>query len=219
MSTTGGDTKRRTSMDESFGKDSRNSSSTGTHDVDGLLSRELMRLSLVDRNAIHEEVHGVRCLAVLETPELIRISLKEFQRELDKADTKPTITGHDRSIPRSTKRAYNKIIKMHKGSSSSAHFAIDNDDFRLRFLRCELFDVPRAVQRFHNYLDFAYDYFGEISLKRPIRMTDFTKAEFKVFRKGNFQVLPFRDNSGRRVVVVIGGMGTHSDLNLRVRMH
>ena len=49
--------------------------------VDDLLSRELLKLSLNDRTAIHEEIHGVRCLAVQETPELIVAALIEFQTE------------------------------------------------------------------------------------------------------------------------------------------
>ena len=53
-------------------------------DVDTLLSNELMRLSISDRNAIQEEIHGVRCLAPEETPELLQSSLCQLALELDR---------------------------------------------------------------------------------------------------------------------------------------
>ena len=204
-------------------------------DIDGVLSQELMKMSIVDRNAILEEIHGVRCLAIQETPELIRKSLQEFRRELDK-ETGSNSNNNDLS---SKSLAYHLLLNQqqqlkrqgnreNKAADSSTttktkhrsdpgyNYAIDNDNFRLRFLRCELFDVQKAVRRFYNYLDYAYEYWGEVALKRPIRFTDFTKAELKLFRKGFFQLLPFRDSCGRRVMVVLGGMDPHQDIRARV---
>jgi hypothetical protein len=197
-------------------------------EIDGLLSRELMQTSLIDRNSIFEEIHGVRCLAVEETPELIQKSLQEFQKELDK----------DQESSRSSSEAYRILLvrkreRQSRPSSNTTNFntdhnkkqyhgdpdynyAIDDEDFRLRFLRCELFDVPSAVKRFYNYLSLVHDYWGSVALDRPIRITDFTKSELKVFRMGFYQLLPFRDSSGRRMMVVLGGMKVHEDPSARV---
>ena len=173
---------------------------------DKVLSQELMQMSVVDRNAILEEIHGAACLAIQETPELIRKSLEEFQEELDDKQI------HRPSFKRS---AYRVLLSRQKQGRKNPNYALE-DNFWLRFLRCELFDVPKAVRRFCNYLDYAYEYWGNVALERPIRLTDFSKAEIKVFRKGFFQLLPFRDSSGRRVMMFLGGMDPHKDLRARV---
>ena len=51
--------------------------------VEGVLLRELMELSVQDRNDFQEEIHGVRCLAPNETPELLNESQSMLQWELD----------------------------------------------------------------------------------------------------------------------------------------
>ena len=55
-----------------------------TQSIDDLLSSELLKLSLQDRNAINEEIHGVRCLALPETPALLETGLKEFEEALQR---------------------------------------------------------------------------------------------------------------------------------------
>jgi hypothetical protein len=217
--------------------------------VDELLSKEMLQLSVKDRNDIQEEIHGVKCLAVEETPELISKALKELSNEID------------RHIPDSQKRAYlkslkpiiynnnnNNNIRRHKSnnsninnscsnsdteddpqpdtettSSSSSSPSSDNnnnndhnnkndhnnnlsyihgDDFKLRFLRCDLFDVKKAAKRLVTYLDLLVEIFGAYALKRPICLTDFSKEELRHMRKGLIQMLPYRDRSGRRIIIV-----------------
>jgi len=180
--------------------------------VERILSQSLLKLSIVDRNAILEEIHGVRCLAVKENPELIQRSLKEFQKELDR-DINENGFGNNYD---NNKKAYRLIRKRREQEIPySNNYAMDDKDFRLRFLRCELFDVEKAVLRFCDYLDYAYEYYGEVALERPIRLADFTETDLKMFRKGYFQFLPFRDTSGRRVIVVVGGMASHKDAHTR----
>jgi hypothetical protein len=183
--------------------------------VDDLLAKEMMRLSVKDRNDIQEEIHGVKCLAVDETPELIRASLRKLTEEIDT------------NIPDSQKRAYLQSLQpLHPsypsspvGSGPSRLLSspttqnnnnsnnnnnlsyIHGDDFRLRFLRCDLFDVPRAARRLVTYLDMLLELFGDYALRRPICLSDFSKEELRHMRKGMIQVLPYRDRSGRRIMI------------------
>jgi len=179
--------------------------------VDDLLSKELLQLSVKDRNDIQEEIHGVKCLAVEETPELIRKKLKELSEEIEK------------NIPESQKQAYlqslqysgtcpNSIYSSSERDSSAKSSIsevdsnpkgsyIHGDDFRLRFLRCELFDVSKAAKRFVTYLDMLVELFGDYALRRPICISDFTKEELRHMRKGMIQNLPYRDRSGRRIMI------------------
>jgi len=171
-----------------------------------LLSRELMKLSLTERTAVQEEIHGVRCLAIHETPELIETRLTDFHTELDK-------------IPKDQKRTYEecRVRSMLYRDEEDSCYAL-HDEFKLRFLRVELFDAAKAVQRFVKYLEFVREYWGaDVALKRQVRFSDFDKAEMKLFRKGYFQVLPFRDHSGRRIVTLLGGFDQGTDPLMRTK--
>jgi len=153
--------------------------------VEELLSRELFELSLENRNVFQDEIHGVCCIAPEETPELLQISLRELANELEN------------SIPLDQKRAYLQTKKLKESY-------VNKDAFRLRFLRCELFNVPKAAVRMALFLDLLLDIFGSFALHRPIKLSDFNKRELSEFRKGRLQLLPHRDRggagSGRRII-------------------
>jgi hypothetical protein len=93
-------------------------------------------------------------------------------------------------------------------SSACALYAsyIDTIEFRLRFIRCELFNIKLSVQRFFCYLNFIHDTWGnDILLKNSlITVKDLTKVESKLLSMGLLQVLPYRDRSGRRVITITG---------------
>ena len=155
---------------------------------DNLLSEKLLQLSVTDRNNIQEEIHGVKCLAPEETPQLIEESLRKLANEIDNV------------IPDSQKRAY---LRSQQRKASAAF--VNSRDFRLRFLRCELFDYRKAAQRMVRVCDSLLDLFGTYALERPIKLADFTNAELKILRKGRVQPLPFRDRCGRRICILFPG--------------
>ena len=70
-------------------------------------------------------------------------------------------------------------------------------------MRCELFNVHKAAERFVRYLDFVAEVYGEYALQRPICMSDFNREEMSFLREGKFQLLPYRDRSGRRIVAQV----------------
>ena len=183
--------KRRTMREEQRGNPefaSRIKADSVTH-PESKISEALLKLSVKDRNAIEEEIHGVSCVSPEETPELLNDALEKFHLELTLIDRKP---GFDRAqelleeIPRGQPRSY-----------------INARGFKLRFLRCELFDARKAAKRYAKYLDVIFELHGDIALKRPIRMTDLDREEMSFLRKGHNQVLPVRDRSGRRIMCVV----------------
>ena len=213
--------------------------------VDDLLSNELLKLSVNDRSAIDEEIHGVTCLSPKESPEFLSRSLWAFQNEIDNTNS---------SIPYSKKQIYHDIVnrvswrrttrqleqqqqqQQQQDSSTNIgqqqqqqpipipiekHYVINDMNFRLRFLRCELFDIKKAVLRYFNYLNFINDLWGFdiVSQNTQIGIKDFTKSELKFFKRGLFQILPFRDRSGRRIIVIMGGMGTTNTLIARAKSY
>ena len=179
--------------------------------VDKILTDEMMNLSVKDRNDIQEEIHGVKCLAIEETPELLETALSQLAYQLDEV------------IPDSQKQAYlqsqqpSKDIPEHQRILQELHQLepipqspyVNDTDFRLRFLRCELFDIKKTAKRMIQFLESALDLFGDYALRRPIRISDFTKEETRFMRKGRFQILPNRDRSGRRIVAMLPEQEQH----------
>lgn len=172
------------------GEDNDPSREVDDSEYDKIIANEFGKLSLKQRNELYEEIHGVHTMAIKESPELIEESLKKFQRELDKMDRK-------------SKRSYDIIAKQ-EGNAFSRNL-IQGKEFRLRFLRTELFDVPKAVKRMLGYFNHVLGkIWGEDALKRFDGTMNWFLAkdsEQAVFRMGLIQLLPFRDRSGRKIMV------------------
>jgi len=208
--------------------------------------------SVSARNAIEEEIHGVRCLAIQESEELVHGALSDFREELETgahasndlkrtyykilakrrmaeaelhragyySETNVTNTWNDKKVSNNNSSSVGSIHdespkitrKLEKAITYCRnHYAIDDPNFRLRFLRAELFDVKRAVIRYFNYLNVVHELWGAIALEREVRVSDFNRSESKLLRKGHIQILPFRDRSGRRIVTLLGGMSEDVD--------
>mmetsp|Transcript_3028 Transcript_3028/g.7143 ORF Transcript_3028/g.7143 Transcript_3028/m.7143 type:complete len:487 (-) Transcript_3028:149-1609(-) len=166
--------------------------STVAPDAESLLQEEMMKLSLEDRNKVQEEIHGVQSLAKEESPEFLRKSLRQLDFEL-KSD----------NIPLDERKAYLKSQELFANKNKKTY--VNTDEFRLRFLRCVLFDIPLAAKHINRFLLVVSKLFGDYALQRPIRISDFSKEELREFRKARFQFLPFRDRAGvrgRRILTV-----------------
>ena len=158
-------------------------------DAEQVLQEELMKLSVEDRNKSQDEIHGVDCLAPEETPEKITDSLRELDQHLN-----------GETIPVEKKKAYLKSQELFAKTTY-----VNSQEFRLRFLRSTLFDVPEAAQRINQYLNTISSVFGEFTLERGPRISDFSKTELQEFRLGRYQFLPYRDRArpnGRRILAV-----------------
>mmetsp|Transcript_16865 Transcript_16865/g.34691 ORF Transcript_16865/g.34691 Transcript_16865/m.34691 type:complete len:498 (+) Transcript_16865:167-1660(+) len=164
--------------------------------VDNIISKELLQLSLRDRNAINEEMHGVQNIAPEETPEMLAEALRDMETEIIR-------------IP--TKVAYDRTQEL-----PSTY--VNSNGFRLRFIRSSLFDVRKAAMRMVTFLDLLVELFGDFALRRELQMSDFSREEMQLFRAGRMQLLPYRDRSGRRIFVCVGGFGLKSSLVSRVKI-
>jgi len=167
---------------------------TDPQSVNNLLTKELLQLSLKDRTAIQEEIHGVACLAPEETPELLGVSLLQLAVTLENDDI----------IPPNTKHAYWRSQRL-------PNSYVNEVNFRLRFLRFTCFDVLKAAEKMVRFLRVALELFGEFALERAVRLSDFDDLELKYLREGEFQFLPFRDQSGRRILVFMNPLMPRED--------
>ncbi|VEU43984.1 unnamed protein product [Pseudo-nitzschia multistriata] len=146
-----------------------------------ILSKELLALTLRDRNEITEEIHGVSSMAVEETPELLIRSLSMLEEELQ-------------VMPESKKKYYTKALSLPDSY-------VQKDRFKLRFLRTCLFRPKEAAERIIKHLTNIAECFGEQCLQRPVCLDDFTKSEQRTMKKGGLQLLPYRDRAGRRILI------------------
>lgn len=152
-------------------------------EVDNLLSKELLKLDFKERNVLIEEAHGVNCISVVETPEMIAKALCGLADAIDQ-------------IPAHAKQAYLRSLQ-----TKDSH--VQTKSFRLRFLRCTNFDIPISARRIVEFLEIGVDLFGEIVLQRPFRLSDFSKKELQLLRLGRLQFMQFGDRIGRRILIFL----------------
>ncbi len=179
--------------------------------ADNLITKELSRLSVQDRNDINEEIHGVRSLARDETPEDLARSLGELDTVLSRMITNPASLRNAFDFGQ-RETGSKKITERNERD----HVYVNDTNFRLRFLRCERFDAEKAAIRMIKYLDLILTLWGENALRRQIQLTDFSKDEMKLMRSGCIQVLPYRDRAGRPILAFVGDMGFHYSTRLKV---
>ena len=115
-----------------------------------LINKQMLKYDINQRNAIYEEVHGVGSLSPEESPAMIENSLKALDRELE-------------AIPAKQRLAYDR-------SKQTPHSYVHTPNFRLRFLRAELFDAQRAANRMTLFLLTCLEIYGPQTLVRPIRV-------------------------------------------------
>jgi len=165
--------------------------------VENSLSKGLLMLSITDRNAVEEEIHGVRCLGVTkETPDLLHRSLQEFDRELLSIKNSSSRIATIQNVKSSYHKRKHPSKSINQGdpmdvlknvidstqdnlttiSTSQQQCYLNDPDVRLRFLRCESFDAKAAAIRFVNFFDLAQEVFGNFVADRAIRLSDFFEA-------------------------------------------
>eukprot|EP00934_Nitzschia_sp_Nitz4_P006543 Nitzschia sp. Nitz4//scaffold44_size153857//134866//136417//NITZ4_002746-RA/size153857-augustus-gene-0.28-mRNA-1//-1//CDS//3329552232//6533//frame0 len=145
-----------------------------------ILSEELDKLSLVDQEKVLFDVHGLPQLHH-DDPDDLNDHLEAFNREIN-------------SLRRND--AYLAAKRWNE------EYVVDQA-FRLRFLRCDLFDAKVAAQRLSYHFIMKRILFGEGEvLARDVHISDLSEDEKFVVESGYIQVLPTRDAAGRSVVVI-----------------
>jgi hypothetical protein len=211
---------------------------TEYNDGENMFSRALLNLSFNDRSMIEEEIHGVSCMYTIdETPELIEESLYQFDLELDLIDNEDKVAYNkakeismsmsmSMSMSSSTSTMsteddadnHPSPTQDHSNSnskSSSSSYLLCKEN-KLRFLRSEFFDPRKSASRFTKYIDLLLEVYGEYALRRPIRMQDFNREELSFLKSGQYQLLPFRDRGGRRVMAVVPNNKDHVPMKVLV---
>ena len=173
-------------------------SSRITENVEKIVARELYEMNRSEREAILEELHGVKSRAIEETPDMVASALEIFSEEAEilcqSNLTDTDINGKSHQIARAHIRAVETLDSNY----------VTAPEFRIRFLRTEFFDVKKAVKRYLRYLNHVWDLFGDVALVRQISLFDLNKKELKYLKGGQVQGLLSRDKMGRRIYALFG---------------
>jgi hypothetical protein len=131
-----------------------------------------------EREQSYFQVHGVMEYPA-ETPDFVQQHQTSFQKALD-------------SFHPANRQAYNLALQI------DSKYA-ENLDFRLRFLRCELWDPEKAAMRFVKFWQVKLELFGQQLLCKTIRQEDLSPEAQVALMDGGVQHLSVRDCAGRLV--------------------
>lgn len=174
--------------------------SMGYDNVDRMVAKGMYEMNKSEREAIVEELHGVKSRAVVETPAMVEIALKAFEEE-----TTLLRTGRIKEMDKDVNGKNHPIGKAHlRAVEVLRSNYVTAPEFRIRFLRAEFFHVKRAVRRYYKYLNHVWDLFGDVALVRQIELNDLNRDEIKYLKGGQLQSLLSRDKMGRKIYAVFG---------------
>jgi len=141
------------------------------------LEQERGALSLQERMGIERELRGVQDEFV-ETPELICRSLQLLENAVG-------------DIPR--KEAYETALFTNPEY-------VEDDDFRLAFLRADRFDANKAAVRMVKYWDRKVALFGtEKAFSPSVTVLHLSGQDHTALVKGGIRLLPYEDEAGRAI--------------------
>jgi hypothetical protein len=152
-------------------------------DIDAILAKEMADLSVQEREHVVQDIHGIADETFREEDnDFLQQRVQQFEDCLSRIEVK---------------RAYDQALYQSPGY-------VRNNQFRLLFLRSELFNVQAAAQLMVLHFEEKQRLFGADLLGRDILWDDLSDGDRKELEKGSFQVLPIRDRAGRIVVCSLG---------------
>jgi hypothetical protein len=156
---------------------SNNSSQSPSTEADKLAVNELNELTLIERNKVYEEVHGVAAVQE-ETPAFLEERLEQLELLINRIRKKT---------------AYDTALFLCPAQ-------IRNRDFRLMFLRADDWDVIKASQKIAQYFEHKLQLFGVCKLCKRITLEDLNEDDLEALQTGSLQYLPQKDQAGRPVL-------------------
>jgi len=161
--------------------------------MERIWAKELFEIDAREREAIVNEIHGVKSSRMIdETPELILTRVESLRHYIQQ--------NFEASISRGEiKEAYKRVVVV-----GNRVPYINDEKCLLKFLRCSYFDIDKAGQRYFLYLELIYELFHDVAFERPLMLKDLTEREMRYLKKGQIQLLPCRDRSGRRILIYSG---------------
>jgi hypothetical protein len=164
------------------------------------LQEYMKKLSIEEQENARQAVHGnsitardvLRRLSQIklgfaERPEFLALKFEELASNIERSSSKPGFAAYE--LAREQDKDY-----------------VDDQKFKIGFLRAERYDAEKAAHRLLRYLGLKLELFGRGKLTRDICWEDLGDGCRSLFLEGGLQLLPKRDNAGRRVVFLADQM-------------
>lgn len=148
--------------------------------IDSITAKEMSKLSIQDRENAYMDVHGVPD-TVKETPEFVDRGLDQMEREINLINKRDAYDLAESIDPEYTK----------------------NRDFRLAFLRTDLFDSRLAALRIVGHFEMKLDLFGMEKLAMDITQDDLNMKDMDLLYSGYGRILDCTDRAGRIVYLTV----------------
>ncbi|KAL3934792.1 MAG: hypothetical protein SGBAC_009560 [Bacillariaceae sp.] len=149
--------------------------------VDSMIAQQMSNMTVQDREQAYLDVHGISPV-VEETPELISTKLMEMENHIRK---------------QRRREAYDIAESMNPQY-------VQNPEFRLMFLRADLFNAQNAAIRVIRHFETKRTLFGVEKLAVEITQDDLDKETMDSLYVGYSQYLRTPDRSGRIISVWVG---------------
>jgi hypothetical protein len=175
----------------------RNAYTPKTYDEEDnvdVIAQELTRISIREREAVYEEIHGVAGLST-ESPEKLEEITANLEEELQKIKKKS---------------AYDRALFL-----SPRH--VNDPSFRLKFLRSTRFDPKQAAAKIAAFFESKLELFGEDKLVKRITLEDLDETSLAELASGSHHFLPTRDRSNRALCFVMPSHGIFKGWKSKMR--
>eukprot|EP00980_Cylindrotheca_fusiformis_P019307 scaffold6632_cov102-Cylindrotheca_fusiformis.AAC.2 len=163
--------------------------------TDALLAGEMRKLTVEEMSRALDDVHCVG-EAIVETPEFIQRALVAFGEE--------------------ARAQSNSIYKI---ALQQNRTYVEGEAFRLKFLRCNLFEIKSSVSQMLKFLQYKAKYFGIHKLGRDILLSDLTNEDRHLLQSGFLHVQQCKDRGGRNVLWIFNEFLGRCRMDSLVRTH
>ncbi|CAJ1956511.1 unnamed protein product [Cylindrotheca closterium] len=195
-------------------------------DLDREFAAKMNSLSLVDREIVLEELHGVKSAKRSTTSSFSSISAnprnskKYHQSETTSSSESSAESMHP--LIDAMQNLQKHLVDMKRGTAyerveieNPAY--VSNIDFRLMFLRANSFDVKATATQMIRHLDLKQSLFGKEKLTKDITLNDLDGDDRNFLEQGSLQVLPC-DSAGREIFLCFKGLGAPKSLESELRV-
>lgn len=124
-------------------------------------------LSVQDREALYEEIHGILPQPIDETPDFVQTKISELKESLS-------------LVPKSQRTALDRAIFLQPS-------IIHDEKLHLLFLRAVRFDARQAAYLMHMHFEHKLRLFGDTKLVKTITLDDLSPAARKYVQEGSLQ--------------------------------
>jgi len=157
-------------------------------------------MSILNRHSPHNA--GNRFGGLIENPKFLEQKFKELDEDIKIIENDDSASDLE-------------LFTAYKLAREQDPKYVDHPLFKIGYLRAARYNTRRAARRILNNLREKLDLFGPKKLTHDICLEDLGEAARKFLNLGGLQVLPQRDNAGRRVIfshAVLNGNGSDADI-------